>query len=530
MRSRTQLPALFAGLAATLAAAALVLPVAQEPAAPRQQAKAVANDEAVSLFNGTNLDGWEGDPKLWRVEDGAITGETTAENTIAHNSFLKWTRGEVDDFELTLEYRISGGNSGIQIRSFALEKPHAVGGYQADIDAAGEWAGTNYGEVFRGVLAKRGEKTTIGEDGKPAVTGSLGDPAELAKAIKRGDEWNSYRIVAKGNHILCEINGVPMSEVLDEDTDTRRRAGLLAFQLHVGPPMRVQFRNIMLKRLPLGDVKKVVYVAGRPSHPARMHEHNAGALLAKKLLHTHHADKVLVATYLNGWPADPSAFQNADALVVQSDGGPNHPGYWHLRQIDYLRDRGVGIGMLHYAVEMTPGETNDTLIAATGGAFEIDYSVNPHWDGAFEKLPAHLVASGVKPFTIRDEWYFNMRFKRDMAGVSPILSSVPPQETMSRPDGHHSGNAEVRKMVEAKQPQHVCWVVERPDGGRGFGFTGLHFHDNWGHDDFRKTVLNAICWIAKAEIPADGIATPTPTKEELDANLDPKPAPKAKRQ
>jgi hypothetical protein len=100
---------------------------------------------------------------------------------------------------------------------------------------------------------------------------------------------------------------------------------------------------------------------------------------------------------------------------------------------------------------------------------------------------------------------------------------------MSRPDGHHSGNPEVRKRVEAKQPQHVCWVVERPEGGRGFGFTGLHFHDNWGHDDFRKTVLNAICWIAKAEIPADGIATPTPTQEELDANLDPKPAPKAKK-
>jgi hypothetical protein len=529
MLSRTPLPVLCAGIAATLAAAALVLPVAQEPAAPQQQAKPVTNGEAVSLFDGATLNGWEGDPKLWRVEDGVITGETTAENKITHNSFLKWTQGEVDDFELTLEYRLSGGNSGIQVRSFALDKPHAVGGYQADIDAAGQWAGTNYGEAFRGVLAKRGQKATIGEDGKPTVTGSLGDPAELAKAIKQGDEWNSYRIVARGHHIVCEINGVAMSEVLDEDTDTRRRAGLLAFQLHVGPPMKVQFRNIHLKRLPLGDVKKVVYVAGRPSHPPRMHEHNAGALLAKRLLNTHHGDKVLVATYLNGWPADPSAFQNADALVIQSDGGPNHPGYWHLRQIDYLRDQGVGIGMIHYAVEMTPGETNDTLIAATGGAFEINYSVNPHWDGAFEKLPDHPVAKGVKPFTIRDEWYFNMRFKKDMEGVSPILSAVPPQETMSRPDGHHSGNPEVRKMVESKQPQHVCWVVERPDGGRGFGFTGLHFHDNWANDDLRKTVLNAICWIAKVGIPENGIATPTPTKEELDANLDPKPAPKAKK-
>jgi len=527
MTPKSVLPLLAAALAATVFAAALALPVAQETPAPQQQAAPVTNDEFVSLFDGETLAGWEGDPKLWRVEDGAITGETTADAPVEYNTFLKWSDGEVDDFELVLEYRIFSGNSGIQIRSFALDKPHAVGGYQADIDAAGEWSGTNYGEQFRGILAKRGQKATIGEDGKPEVTGSLGDPDELAKVIKK-DGWNSYRVVATGNRIVCEINGTVMSEIVDEDADTRRRAGLLAFQLHKGPPMKVQFRNIRLKRLPLGDVKKIVYLAGSPSHPPRMHEHNAGALLAKKLLNTHHSDKVLVATYLNGWPNDKSAFQNADALVIQSDGGPKHPAYWHLRQIDYLREQGVGVGMIHYAVEMTPGETNDTLIAATGGAFEIHYSVNPHWDGEFATLPSHPVAQGVKPFTIRDEWYFNMRFVKDMAGVTPILSAVPPGETMSRPDGHHSGNPAVRKMVEEKRPQHVCWVVDRPEGGRGFGFTGLHFHDNWAHDDFRKTVLNAICWIAKADIPGNGIDTATPTKEDLDANLDPKPAPKAK--
>ncbi len=527
MNSRTVLPLLAAGLAASVFAAALVPPVAQEPAPPQQQAKPVTNDEFVSLFDGTTLAGWEGDPKLWRVEDGAITGETTAGAPVAYNSFLRWSDGELDDFELELEYRIFSGNSGIQVRSFPLDKAHAIGGYQADIDAGGKWAGTNYGEQFRGILAKRGEKAVIGEDGKPTVTGTLGDPDELAKVIRAGD-WNTYRVVAQGHKIVCEINDTVMSEIVDEDTDTRRRAGLLALQLHTGPPMKVQFRNIRLKRLRLGDVKKVVYLAGSPSHPPRMHEHNAGALLAKRLLNGHHGDKVLVTTYLNGWPGDKSAFQNADALVIQSDGGPRHPAYWHLRQIDYLRERGVGVGMIHYAVEMTPGETNDTLIAATGGAFEVNYSVNPHWDGAFATLPTHPVARGVKPFTIRDEWYFNMRFRKDMSGVTPILSAIPPDETMSRPDGHHSGNPEVRKMVAEKQPQHVCWVVERPDGGRGFGFTGLHFHDNWAHDDFRKTVLNAICWIAKAEIPGGGISTPTPTQAELDANLDPKPAPKAK--
>ena len=527
MTSRTFFPLLAAGAVATVLAAALVLPVAQETPPPKQQEKATMKDEFVSLFDGVSLAGWEGDAALWRVEDGAITGETKADAPVEYNTFLKWKDGEVDYFELVLEYRIFSGNSGIQVRSFALDKPNAICGYQADIDAGGQWSGTNYGEQFRGVLAKRGEKTIINEEGKAEVTGSLGDPAELAKVIK-ADDWNTYRIVAQGNKIVCEINGTTMSEIVDEDKDVRRRAGLLAFQLHKGAPMKVQFRNIKLKRLPLGDLKKVVYVAGRPSHPPRMHEHNAGALLAQRLLNTHHGDKVHVTTYLSGWPNDKSAFQNADALVIQSDGGSGHPAYWHMRQIDYLREQGVGVGMIHYAVEMTPGESNDTLIAATGGAFEVNYSVNPHWDGSFETLPGHPVARGVKPFTIRDEWYFNMRFIKDMEGVTPILSAVAPDDTMSRPDGNHSGNPEVRKTVAEKQPQHVCWVVDRSEGGSGFGFTGLHFHDNWGHEEFRKTVLNAICWIAGAEIPAEGIVTPALTQADLDANLDPKSQPKPK--
>ncbi|MCB1237422.1 MAG: DUF1080 domain-containing protein [Verrucomicrobiae bacterium] len=494
---------------------------------PQQQANAVTNDEFVAIFDGRSLDGWSGDTKLWRVEDGALTGETSDAEPIQYNTFLKWTDGTVDDFELTAEYRIFGGNSGIQVRSFDLEKPHAIGGYQADIDAEGKWAGTIYGEQYRGILAKRGEKAEIGEDGKPTVTGATGDPDELANFIKP-NEWNTYRVVAKGNTLTTEINGHAMAEIVDADTDARRRSGSVALQLHRGPAMKVQFRNIRLKRLPLGDLKKVVYVAGTPSHPPRMHEHNAGAQLAAKLLNENHGDQVLVVPYLNGWPRDASAFQNADALVIQSDGGPRHPAYWRLRQIEYLRDRGVGIGMLHYAVEMTPDETNTTLISATGGAFEINKSVNPHWDARFDKLPDHPVARGVKPFNIVDEWYFNMRFAEGMKGVSPVLSAVPPDETMSRPDGEHSGNPEVRKMVAERLPQHVCWVTERADGGRGFGFTGLHFHDNWANDDFRRIVLNAICWIAKVEIPENGIGSPTPTKAELDANLDPKPAPKPK--
>ena len=501
---------------------ASLLVFAQDNEPPTQQEKAVTNDEFVSLFDGETLKGWEGDPKLWRVEDGAITGETTDEDPIPYNSFLTWANGEVDDFELRLEYRIHSGNSGIQVRSFKADQPHAIGGYQADIDAGGQWTGTNYGERFRGILAKRGQKATINEDGKPENIEKLGDPAELAKVIKAGD-WNTYEVIARGHTIVCKINGTVMSEITDNDTDTRRRAGLLAFQLHKGPAMKVQFRDIQLRRLPLEDVKKVVYVAGKPSHGPRAHEHNAGAKMAARLLNENHADKVLVATYHNGWPNDPSAFQNADAVVIQSDGGPRHPAFWHLRQLHYLRDQGVGIGMIHYAVEMVPGESNDTLISSTGGAFEINHSVNPHWDGEFKTFPDHPVANGVKPFKVRDEWYFNMRFLPEMKGVTPILSAVPPEETMSRKDGAHSGNPTVRKMVADGLPQHVCWVVDREqDGGRGFGFTGLHFHDNWADDGFRTVVLNAICWIAKVEIPEEGIASPTPNQAELDANLDPK--------
>jgi hypothetical protein len=127
----------------------------------------------------------------------------------------------------------------------------------------------------------------------------------------------------------------------------------------------------------------------------------------------------------------------------------------------------------------------------------------------------------VKAFTINDEWYFNMRFREGMKGVTPILTAIPPQTTMSRKDGPHEGNAEVRKLVDHGEPMHVSWAAERPDGGRGFGFTGAHFHRNWGDENFRKVVLNAILWTAKMEVPAGGVESKV-TKEDLEQNLDPK--------
>jgi Trehalose utilisation len=149
------------------------------------------------------------------------------------------------------------------------------------------------------------------------------------------------------------------------------------------------------------------------------------------------------------------------------------------------------------------------------------WSVNPTWEAEFKAFPNHPVARGVKPFKIRDEWYYHMRFADGMKGVTPILTAVPPDKTRGKPGANdsHGGNSEVQRHMG--EPEHLMWVYQRPDGGRGFGFTGAHFHKNWGDDNFRKVMLNALLWIAKVEVPAEGVSS-TLSAEELAANLDPK--------
>lgn len=487
-------------------------------------ASSAGAQEGASLFDGKSLDGWEGDPRFWSVEDGAITGRTTAETPLDSNSFLIWKRGEVDDFELTLEYKIEGerANSGIQVRSFRLpDKPYGVGGYQADIENGDTYTGIVYGENFRGILAERGQKTEIGEDHKPRVKETFAEGAALQSAVKKG-EWNHYRVVAKGFTIQNYVNGALMSEVTDNDTQMRRRGGLLALQIHVGPPMKVQFRNIRLKRLPLEDVKKVVFIAGPRSHGPGDHEHRAGCMLLSRLINEHAGDRLFSTVYTEGWPQDPTALSNADAVVMYSDGGGGHMVNPHLAEVDALHQRGGGVGCVHYAVEIPKGPGGEAFLKWIGGYFEIHWSVNPHWTAEFKAFPEHPVSAGLKPFSINDEWYFHMRFREGMKGVTPIFSAVPPKETMNRPDGPHSGNPAVREAVAKGEPQHVAWIAENENGSRGFGFTGAHFHRNWRDDNFRKMVLNAIAWIAKAEVPANGIETRTPSDDEMKANLDPK--------
>ena len=202
-----------------------------------------------AIFDGKTLDGWDGNPKFWRVAGGAIVGETTKENRTRGNTFIIWRGGKPADFELKLEYRLRNHNSGIQFRSFEVpDQKWVVGGYQADIADAARFDGILYGERFRGILCQRGDKVVIGENHKPKVAGKLGNRDELYKAIKPGD-WNEYHIIAKGNHLTHSINGTMMVDVTDDDKQIRRADGIIAFQLHAGPPMKVEFRNIRLKEL-----------------------------------------------------------------------------------------------------------------------------------------------------------------------------------------------------------------------------------------------------------------------------------------
>lgn len=211
----------------------------------------LAGDGFEPIFDGTLKD-WEGDPTYWRVENGVLTGEVRPDTLLTKNSFIIWRGGEVADFELKLEYRVSEhGNSGINYRSIQVPDPAtkwAMQGYQADIDGQDQWSGQNYEERDRTFLAYRGQSVVLKPGEKPEVAKVLGDRAELQQQVKKND-WNEVHLVIKGNHLQHFTNGVLMSEVLDEDPQNRRASGLLGVQVHVGPPMKIEFRNIRLKRL-----------------------------------------------------------------------------------------------------------------------------------------------------------------------------------------------------------------------------------------------------------------------------------------
>jgi hypothetical protein len=471
------------------------------------------------IFNGTTLEGWRGDDRFWRVEDGAIVGETTKDNPAPGNTFLIWEQGDLDDFDLKLRFRMPTeyANSGVQVRS-VLYDTYVVGGYQPDLSNDG-WTGAMYEERGRGMLARRGEIAVVAPDGSRTVT-RFADGDELHRHMElRG--WNEYHISARGNHIVIRLNGRRMSELIDHGPEARHD-GVLAFQLHSGPPMRVEIKDVELRRLPLGDErKKVVFVAGTPSHGYGNHEHRAGCLLLAGLL-DENTGNILSTVYTNGWPKDPTAFDNADAVVMFSNGGGGHMVLPHLHSLHEVAKRGVGIGAIHYAVEVPKGESGDRFLEWMGGYFETDWSVNPHWTANMDEIPCHACTQGVGPFELYDEWYYHMRFTEDFENVTPIFSALPPADSLKRSDGPHSGNPHVRAAVlERKEKQHLMWTYQRGNlPGRGFGITGAHYHWNWAQPDFRAAVLNAIVWITGAEVPEGGIRTPVVTLDDLLVNQD----------
>lgn len=289
-------------------------------------------------------------------------------------------------------------------------------------------------------------------------------------------------------------------------------------------PLLLTLALAFLGTLSAADKKLIVMIAGKPSHGPAQHEHNAGIQLLRKCLEQGAAGQMEIKHHLNGeWPSQEELSQAA-TVVIYSDGGGGHPALQgdRLQQLDKEMKRGCGFLALHYAVEPTIEKGNKEFIDWMGGAFEINWSVNPHWDANFKEFPAHPISTGVKPFSTNDEWYFFMRFRQGMKGVTPILSDVAPESTMSRPDGAHSGNPAVRESVKNKERQHVAWAAERDGGGRGFGFTGGHYHKGWGNNDQRKLVLNAILWTAHIDVPAAGVESVV-TEADLLANLDPKP-------
>jgi type 1 glutamine amidotransferase len=265
--------------------------------------------------------------------------------------------------------------------------------------------------------------------------------------------------------------------------------------------------------------KKIVLVAGSKSHGPGDHEFFAGtAILMNLLKQTPDVWPVMVR---DGWPKDEKVFDGAASLVFYMDGRGGHPVVQkdRLKLLQGFIDKGAGWVNLHYAVDYEP-KHGETVVSWMGGFYDPRTSTNPHWDANIRTLPKYPITRGVKPFEIRDEWYFNMHWIGDAAdvkdakGVTPILQALPPDSARGTADAKkHLGRVET-----------MAWAYERDDKGRGFGFTGGHMHRNWGDENFRRTVVNAILWSAKVEVPEGGAKVEF-DPIDLNRNLDKKDQP-----
>jgi type 1 glutamine amidotransferase len=241
------------------------------------------------------------------------------------------------------------------------------------------------------------------------------------------------------------------------------------------------------------NLAKIVMVPGVKSHGPNDHEYFAGLLMLSDMLKQ--TPGVTTVMTKDGWPKNEKVFEGAKAIVFFSDGRGGHP-LAKPGRLDVLQkqiDAKAGFVCLHYAVDYNKAE-GERVIKWLGGFYDVAISTNPFWVADYKTLPEHPITNGVKPFSFRDEWYYNMRFVPDMKNVTVILKAVPPDNTRGTADAKsHPGREEV-----------TAWAYEREDGGRSFGFTGGHSHKFWANDDYRRIVVNGILWSAKIEVPKTG--------------------------
>ncbi|WP_254512206.1 ThuA domain-containing protein [Anatilimnocola floriformis] len=262
-------------------------------------------------------------------------------------------------------------------------------------------------------------------------------------------------------------------------------------------------------------VKKIIFIADAGTHgPRGNHEFMAASILFARTLNEVYPDVHAVVHSTRNWPTDVA---HADAFVVSLNHGqkaatdPN---------IAAAVRKGAGFMAIHFGVEVNKGDAGDNYTRWMGGYFETFWSVNPWWTPEFKEIPEHALTRGVKPFSVKDEWYYHMRYKDGMAGVTPILSAVAPLSTVRKEPSDRGGNAAVFEEVSAGKPQVMAWAYEREDGGRGFGFTGMHNHSNLGDNNFRTLLLNGCAWVTKLEIPKDGVPSQPLDKDALEKLID----------
>jgi hypothetical protein len=278
---------------------------------------------------------------------------------------------------------------------------------------------------------------------------------------------------------------------------------------------------------PAGGKKKIVFVHGAASHGYGGHAYGPAFRMLARILNEN-VPGVEAAVIVD--KDDLTPMESAEAIMLGSDGGGLVKSLGN--RLEPLMNKGIGLACIHYTVDPTDKKAIERLTEWIGGAYVQNWSVNPSWEAKFTTFPNHPAARGLKPFQVSDEWYYHMKFAGDqedaaglpaVKGLTPILYAIPPESTRQGKDGPHSGNPAVR--ARTGKPEVLGWVYERPNGGRGFGFTGMHTHWNWGNDQFRKSVLNALVWVAKAEVPEGGVPTKTMTVEDLEKDLNqPRPA------